>query len=221
MITETQVKRFPAPEAVRVRRVAPQQARQNVLTLLISRCFGNNAPPDPKQPEFGKRGAFELVVGKNFSIRRVVHCDQADLVEERNLSQFFRDADFILTIHRNQSPPRNLDVLVVIHGEILSVTGAGAERGHAEHVRDELEPAAVPGEDHRAGAGESLGFTDGQELAGGLADFVLDEAIRPGDPHGLDLRLRREAECERRAGIELLLIERSRPDFHFGGRCEL
>ena len=51
-------------------------------------------------------------------------------------------------------------VLVVVHREVLAVAGTRAQRRHAQHVGDELEALAVPGEDHGAGAGEARRFLD-------------------------------------------------------------
>ena len=81
---------------------------------------------------------------------------QLDLVEVGDLAQLFGDAHFVGAVALAEDFAGDGDVLVVVHREVAAVAGARAERRDTEHVGDELEALAVPGEDHGAGAGEAL-----------------------------------------------------------------
>ena len=109
-------------------------------------------------------------------------------------------------VDRHQRFARHLHVFVVVDGEVGAVAGAGAERRHAQDVGDEVEALAVPGEDHRAGAGEARRFLDGAALAGAHGGLVLDQAVRPGDAHGVGGVAAAEAEVQRHAGVTALLV---------------
>ena len=94
-----------------------------------------------------------------------------------------------------QGVARNLHVLVVIDREVRAVARARAERRDAEHVGDELIPAAVPREDHRARSGQPLRLLDTPpRWPTGCFSFVLNQPVRPGDPDRVDLGRVAEAE---------------------------
>ncbi len=103
----------------------------------------------------------------------------------------------------------------MIHREIGAFAIARAEGSHAEHVGDELDGTPVPGPDHGAGTGEPLRFLIRVAASGGLADFILDEAVGPGDAHyvhsgGAGI------EQQRHSGVGLFAVERAGFDLDFG-----
>ena len=101
----------------------------------------------------GKRRTLELVVDEDLGRARMIDGDQADLVQVGDLAQLLDDADLVLAVTRHQRLAGDLDDLVVIDREVLTVACRRAERRDPEHVGDELVLLAVPGVDHRARAG--------------------------------------------------------------------
>ena len=88
----------------------------------------------------------------------MVDRDQLQLIDIGDLAQLFGDADAVFAIHGHERFAGDLNVLVVIDREVLAVAGTRAERSDAQHVRDVLELAAIPGPDDRAGSGQALRF---------------------------------------------------------------
>ncbi len=58
----------------------------------------------------------------------MIERDQLHFVQIRNFVQFLRDVHLIRAILDVQRRARNLDVLIVINREVVSITGTGAER---------------------------------------------------------------------------------------------
>jgi hypothetical protein len=138
-----------------------------------------------------------------------------------HFAQLFGDAKVVAAIARHQRGGWNLHVLVMIHGKIAAIARARAERRHGEHVGEEFEAAPVPGENHRARAGQTRRFFIGYALPGGHGSHVLDHAVRPGDADGIGLPAIGEAEVQRHSLIDLFLIKRAGLHFDFGARRQL
>ena len=196
--------------------IAAQQRFGDVPAGVIVRAHRRNPPLDAEQPELRKRRRFELIVGEDAGRRRVIDRDQFDPIEVGHLTQFFRDANLIAPIFKGERLARNLYVLVVIDRKIFSVARAGAQRRHSKHVRDEFKSLAIPGEDHRAGAGQSLCLLDGDGLVGFLPGFVLDQPVGPGNAHRVGFRVVPERETQRSAFVDFLVITRAGFDLHYG-----
>src|ERR1035438_10402518 len=195
-----------AAEAIRIGAVAMQQARQHVAALVVARAHGVNAPLHAEQAELGEGRRFELVVGEDLDRGRMVDRDELHLVEIGNLAQLFGDADFIAPIHGLQRLAGNLHVFVVIDGEVTAIARGCAQRRHSKHIRDEAELTAIPGEDYGAGAGEALRFLILDGFVDGLLRLVLDQAVGPGDAHGVGDFVGIHAEQKRDAAVDALLI---------------
>jgi hypothetical protein len=78
---------------------------------------------------------------------------QLDLIQIRHLAQFLGNTDFVVAVHLRKGSARDLNVLGMVYREVAAIAIARAQRSHAQHIRDELELAPVPGPDHGAGTG--------------------------------------------------------------------
>src|ERR1700689_1994205 len=172
---------FGTLEMIRITLILSHQLRQDIRAAVVERGFGINPPLDTEQAELGVGRTFELLVGKDLSAGRMIEGVQLDLIKIRYLTQFFGYVNFIAILYGLKRGARNLHVLVVIHGKVTSIAIAGAEWSHSQNIGNELELAPVPGPDHWAGAGQSLGFPIGMGLIRRLPDFVLDEPVGPRD----------------------------------------
>src|SRR5437868_7075701 len=102
--------------------------------------------------EIGERRGFPALAGEDVGSDRMIDGEELYLVQIGDLAQFFSDSNMETAILRDEGAVWNLNVLVVIDGEILAIAGACAERGHTENVGDKAELFAIPGPDHRTGA---------------------------------------------------------------------
>src|SRR5437763_850277 len=96
-----------------------------------------NATLHAKEPELGKRGSFELLVGENLGASRMVHRVQRDLVEIGDLAQLLGDPEVVLTIDGSKRRSGDGYVLLVIHGEIAALAIACAQWRYTQDVGDE------------------------------------------------------------------------------------
>ena len=151
----------------------------------------------------------------------MIQRQQANLIEVGDLAQFLGDTDLVFPAPRLQRFAGNGDVLVVIHREVLSVAGAGAQRRDTQDVGDELEAFSVPGEDHGAGAGEARCLFDGGQAVHGHLSFVLDQPVGPGDADRVDLRTTTQTHHHRNALVGHLVVVGSRLDFDLRADREL
>ena len=141
--------------------------------------------------------------------------EELHLIEVGHLAQLLGNADIVQAAGSGQRATGNGDELVVIHGEVTALAVAGAERGYAQHVRDELHIAAVPRPDHGTGPGEALRFLIYVGLVGGLVDLVLDQAVGPGDADRIHGGGGAGVENHRHALIQLFAVEAAGLDFNF------
>src|ERR1039457_542498 len=205
-----------ALEGIRIHLVAPANGREHIVALTVDRRHRVDPAVHSEQAELRERRRLKLLIGYDIDRRRMIQRDQLDLVDVGDLAQFLRDADFVLPVAGLQPLGGDGDVLVVIHREILPIARTGAQWGYAQHVGDELETLAVPGEDHGARPGESRRLFDNAHAVDGELGFVLDQTVRPSDAYGVYLSTRTQAETYGRASINSLLIEGAGFDLDLG-----
>ena len=143
----------------------------------------------------------------------MIQGDQLDLIEVRHFAQLLGDSHLVGSVFRFERLAGDLHVLIVVDREVRTVTRARAKRRDAQDVGDELKPAAVPREDHRTRAREARRLFVHDGSSNRLGHLVLDEAVRPGDAHGVDRVGIADAEQERHTGVGFLLIARA--DLYF------
>ena len=97
----------------------------------------------------------------------------------------------------------------MIRCEILAVTGTRTQRSYAQDVRDELEFAAIPRPYHRAGARQPLGLFIVVGTARRLFGFVLNQSVRPRNPHCIRFSAATQIKRHGHAIVDFLLIQRS------------
>ena len=198
--------------------VLAQQRRQHIAPLIVPRGHREDAPVHTEQPEFGEWRRFELLVGEDLGSGRVIHRQQPHLVQVRDLMQLLGDPDLVMPVHLGQRLAGDTHVLIVIHRKILPIARTRPQRRDTQHVGDELESAAVPRENHRAGAGKPRRFCNRQAAPGRLVGLVLDHPIGPGNADRVHAIRAVQAKQQRHSVVELLLVQVSRFDFDLAAR---
>src|SRR3569833_2397236 len=150
------------PEGIRIASIGFLQSAGSVHAARINRSGWMNFVLRAEQPKFWIRRRLELIVRVDAFALLVIDRDQLHLIEVGNFVQFLRDVHLVFAVRRFQSRAGYLNVLVVIHGEVMTVARTGSERSNAKHIGYELEFLAVPGKDHRTRAGEPLRLGDYQ-----------------------------------------------------------
>ena len=213
--------RLGAPEAVGITEILFQQSRADINTPLIASRHRIGALRNAVQAELWKRRRFPLLVGINLNVRPMIDGDQVDLVKIGNLAQLLSDA--YLQVARCiplQRLTRNLDVLVMVDWKKAAITRHRTQWSHAQHIRNKLKTRPIPSPNHRAGPRKPLRFFVRICLVGGLLHFVLNQPIRPGNPHRIGHRAPAQIEQNRVAWVDLLLVQSAGLDLDFGSLCK-
>jgi len=147
-------------EAVGIHAIAPRHRRAHIASMRITSRRRINALLHAEQTELGKRRRLELLIRHDLHTRRMIQCQQSNLIEVRNLSQLLGHADLVLAIAHLQGIARDRHVLVVVHREIPAVARTRAERRHAQYIGNKLKALPVPCEDHRTRTRKPRGLLD-------------------------------------------------------------
>ena len=74
-----------------------------------------------KQTELRVGRRFEFIIRIQRNAGWMIDGDQTNLIEVRHLMQFFGDVDLVFAIYRLQSRAWNLDILIVVHREVVAI----------------------------------------------------------------------------------------------------
>src|SRR5271165_6067657 len=146
----------------------------------------------------------------------MIDSDQFELIDVGNFAQLFCETHIEYTVTRLEACAGDVDVFIVIDREVCAVAGGSAERSDAEHVGDQAKFSSVPSENHGARTGEAGSFLDDVYAIDGAIELILDQAVGPGDAHGLDGRLSAEAKDQGDADVSLLGVTSAGLHLHFG-----
>ena len=103
----------------------------------------------------------------------------------------------------------------MVRGEVFAISRTRTQRCHAQYIGQEAEALAGPRENHRAAAGEALRFFVNMRTQR-LVNFVLNQAVRPGDAHGIRFVVAgRHTEQQGKPAVGLFLVLAARLDFDF------
>ena len=95
-------------ESVRIRVIYLRDLRRRIHTMRIRRLQRMDLLRAAKQPKVRIRRRLEFIVRVNLHLRRMIHCNQLDLIQIRNLVQFFCDVHAVLAVFRLQRRTGNL-----------------------------------------------------------------------------------------------------------------
>src|ERR1700722_944415 len=108
------------------------------MALIVAGGSGVHAFLYFEQTELRIMRGLELFVREDFCPGGVVYGRELDLIDVRDFTQLFADADVVTAVRLRELAAGDGDILVVIDGKIGAFAVAGSQWGDAEYVGDEL-----------------------------------------------------------------------------------
>jgi hypothetical protein len=154
--------------------VALRYEHANVVAVVVDDAIGHAGAAHRVEPDGRPRQILEALGRVDLDVGGVIDRHERRLVEEHRFLELVGDANLVSPVSRDERPVGNPDVLVRVRRVELPRSRPVTHLATAEKVGDELEAAAVPGEEIWTRRRLAIEFLDPCRRGG--RQFALEDA---------------------------------------------